>query len=156
MDIDENGDAAEKMETEDGLDTSSTDTNQLLIEAIQYGQQLNEEFKDDTRSEVRAALKEVFALIAYSDPFAVDGVAHLLDKRGRVTVAEELNSVILSKLILLCPHEVADESQLPSVSLGKSSRSALENLYGQTSVLLDYLRDDGGPGCFVDVQDARI
>ena len=38
------------------------------------------------------------------------------------------------------------------MSLGKSSRSALENLYGQTSVLLDYLREDGGSGAFVTVQ----
>ena len=40
----------------------------------------------------------------------------------------------------------------PKASLGRSSRSALENVYGQTSVLLDYLREGGGPGCFVSVQ----
>ncbi len=38
------------------------------------------------------------------------------------------------------------------MSLGKSSRSALENMYAQTVVLLEYLREDGGPGAFVDVQ----
>ena len=110
MDIDENGDAAEKMETEDGLDTSSEDAHQLLMEAIQYGQQLNDEFKDDTRSEVKGALKDVFALVAYPNPFAVEVAAHLLDKRGRATVAEELNSAILSKPMLPYSHAVPDES----------------------------------------------
>lgn len=38
------------------------------------------------------------------------------------------------------------------VSLGKSSRAALENLYAQTSVLLEDLRQDGGDGAFVTVQ----
>lgn len=41
---------------------------------------------------------------------------------------------------------------LPKVSLGKSSRAALENLYAQTSVLLEDLRQDGGDGAFVTVQ----
>lgn len=41
---------------------------------------------------------------------------------------------------------------LLSVSLGKSSRSALENLYAQTSVLLDDLRQEGGPGAFVNLR----
>lgn len=40
------------------------------------------------------------------------------------------------------------------VSLGKSSRAALENLYAQTSVLLEDLRQDGGDGAFVTVQSA--
>jgi hypothetical protein len=38
------------------------------------------------------------------------------------------------------------------VSLGKSSRAALENVYAQTSVLLEDLRKDGGDGAFVTVQ----
>lgn len=39
------------------------------------------------------------------------------------------------------------------MSLGKSSRAALETLYAQTSVLLDDLRQEGGDGCFVSVKD---
>jgi len=38
------------------------------------------------------------------------------------------------------------------VSLGKSSRAALENVYAQTVVLLEDLRQDGGDGAFVTVQ----
>lgn len=38
-------------------------------------------------------------------------------------------------------------------SLGKSSRAALENMYAQTSVLLDDLAETGGPGAFVTLQN---
>lgn len=42
---------------------------------------------------------------------------------------------------------------ISSVSLGKSSRAALENLYAQTSVLLDELRQDGSDAAFISIQD---
>lgn len=130
MDVDENG-FADQME-EDGLD-SQMDQDNLLVKTIQYGQELQAEYKDDPRREISKALSEVFSLLAYPNPLQVKEVAPLLDRKGRVAVAEELNSAILS-------------------SLGKSSRSALENLYGQTSVLLDYLREDGGPGSLITIQ----
>ncbi|KAI8966622.1 SPRY-domain-containing protein [Daldinia sp. FL1419] len=130
MDVDENG-FSDQME-EDGLDTQ-TDQEDWLVKAVQYGQSLQEEFRDDEKPETTKTLNEVFSLLAYPNPLQVKEVAPLLDRKGRVAVAEELNSAILS-------------------SLGKSSRSALENLYGQTSVLLDYLREDGGPGSFITIQ----
>jgi Ran-binding protein 9/10 len=37
-------------------------------------------------------------------------------------------------------------------SLGKSSRAALENVYAQTAVLLEDLRQDGGDGAFVTIE----
>jgi len=40
-----------------------------------------------------------------------------------------------------------------TVSLGKSSRAALETIYAQSSVLLDDLRQDGGEGAFASVSD---
>ncbi|KAL7623065.1 hypothetical protein AAE478_006744 [Parahypoxylon ruwenzoriense] len=130
MDVDENG-FSDQME-EDCLD-SEADQEDLLAKTIQYGQALQAEFKDDPRREVSKTLNEVFSLLAYPNPLQVKEIAPLLDRKGRVVVAEELNSAILS-------------------SLGKSSRSALENLYGQTSVLLDYLREEGGPGSLITVQ----
>ncbi|KAI1764467.1 SPRY-domain-containing protein [Hypoxylon sp. FL1150] len=130
MDVDENA-SSDKME-EDGLE-AQTEQDDLLAKTIEYGQKLQAEFKDDTRRRVKRTLSEVFSLLAYPNPLQVKEVAPLLDKKGRVAVAEELNSAILS-------------------SLGKSSRSALENLYGQTSVLLDYLREDGGPGSLISIQ----
>lgn len=98
MDVDENG-YSDQMETEDGLDPSTTmDQDNLLAETIQYGQELQAEFKDDSRREVNKTLGEVFALLAYPNPLEVKDIAHLLDRRGRVAVAEELNSAILCKL----------------------------------------------------------
>lgn len=37
------------------------------------------------------------------------------------------------------------------VSLGKSSASALENVYRQTVVLVNDLAEDGGPGALINV-----
>ncbi|KAI1129163.1 ran-binding protein [Nemania abortiva] len=130
MDVDEN-DLSDTME-DDSME-SQNNPGALLEETIAYGQALQAEFKNDTRQEVTKTLNEIFALLAYPNPLQVKEMAPLLDRKGRVAVAEELNSAILS-------------------SLGKSSRSALENLYGQTSVLLDYLREDGGPGSLVSIQ----
>ncbi|KAI1756380.1 ran-binding protein [Xylaria castorea] len=130
MDVDENG-LSDTME--DDLMEAQTEPGALLKETITYGQALQAEFKNDTRREVINALNDIFALLAYPNPLQVKEIAPLLDRKGRVAVAEELNSAILS-------------------SLGKSSRSALENLYGQTSVLLDYLREDGGSGALVSIQ----
>ncbi|KAI1290615.1 ran-binding protein [Xylaria venustula] len=130
MDVDEN-DLSDALE-DDGME-SQTDPGPLLKETIAYGQALQAEFRNDQMPEVDQALSDIFSLLAYPNPLQVKEVAPMLDRKGRVAVAEELNSAILS-------------------SLGKSSRSALENLYGQTSVLLDYLREDGGPGSLVSVQ----
>ncbi|RDL40364.1 Uncharacterized protein BP5553_00343 [Venustampulla echinocandica] len=123
----------------DRMDTEESSENQmqyqqLLQETLAYGKDLQAEFKDDPRREVSKALEEAFALIAYTDPLNAKEVSHLLDPKGRVAVAEELNSAILS-------------------SLGKSSSAALEQLYQQTSVLLEELREGGGHGAFVNIDD---
>ena len=38
-------------------------------------------------------------------------------------------------------------------SLGKSSSAAVEQLYQQTTVLLEDLQAEGGPGAFVNIDD---
>ncbi|PTB68692.1 SPRY-domain-containing protein [Trichoderma citrinoviride] len=101
---------------------------------LSYGQALQAEYAGDPRKEINKALNEIWALVAYKNPLKEPQVSHLLDGKGRVTVAEELNSAILS-------------------SLGKSSRAALETLYAQTSVLLEELRKDGGSGAFITLRD---
>ncbi|KAM7190718.1 hypothetical protein V8F20_009623 [Naviculisporaceae sp. PSN 640] len=116
-----------------GEDESYGTLSKLSQDALAYGIELRTEFAADPRREVSKHLDEIFALIAYPNPLKVKEVAHLLDRAGRGVVAEELNSAIL-------------------MSLGKSSRAALENLYAQTSVLLEDLRQDGGDGAFVTVQ----
>ncbi|KAF2100879.1 SPRY-domain-containing protein, partial [Rhizodiscina lignyota] len=111
--------------------TESKTYAELLQDMLKYGQELNQEFKDDPRREVKKALEETFALIAYAEPHA-GPLAGLLDESGRVPVAEELNGAIL-------------------VSLGKASSSGLERLVQQTEVLVEELSGDGGVGAFVNV-----
>ncbi|RFU34198.1 hypothetical protein B7463_g2112, partial [Scytalidium lignicola] len=123
----------DKMNTEE-IESDQVEYHNLLDDTLQYGQLLQAEFKDDPRREIKKALEDAFALMAYQDPLNAKGVAHLLDPSGRVAVAEELNSAILQ-------------------SLGKSSTAALEQLYQQTSVLLEDLRESGGPGAFVNIDD---
>lgn len=68
---------------------------ELLQEAMSYGQTLMREYRDEKR-EYRKMLEDIFSLIAYDDAKAsVHG--HLLERRGRMQVAEELNSAILGK-----------------------------------------------------------
>ncbi|KAG6358743.1 hypothetical protein INS49_012262 [Diaporthe citri] len=131
----------------------------LTQDALLYGQTLQAEYLGDERREVHAALNEIFGLMAYPNPLKEAKVAHLLDRKGRVAVAEELNSAILHK----CREEKTRKQQegkfkvfktdtLRLESLGKSSRAALENMYAQTSVLLDDLAETGGSGAFVTLQ----
>ena len=69
---------------------------ELLQEAMSYGQTLNREYRDEKR-EYRKTLDDIFSLIAYDDAKAsVHG--HLLETGGRVQVAEELNSAILGRI----------------------------------------------------------
>ncbi|TQN75296.1 Ran-binding protein 10 [Colletotrichum shisoi] len=136
MDLDTNGTengAWDQMDTEHSTE-APLDINELEIATLQYGQELHAEFKDDPRREVTKHLADIYALLAYANPLKEKDVVHLLDRKGRLAVAEELNSAIL-------------------LSLGKSSRAALEKIYAQTSVLLDDLRENGGPGAFVSLQD---
>jgi hypothetical protein len=152
MDVDDhsNQNNWDRMDTEEPFG-NQMEYQRLLSETLAYGQDLQAEFQNDPRREVSMALKDAFALIAYEDPLNAKEVSHLLDPSGRVTVAEELNSAILCKFNYQnpsCLHGLTD-----SVSLGKSSSAALEQLYQQTTVLLEDLREGGGPGAFVNIDD---
>lgn len=68
---------------------------ELEMSTLQYGQDLQREYATDTRKEIKATLKDIWSLLAYANPLAEPQVAHLLDRKGRQTVAEELNSAIL-------------------------------------------------------------
>ena len=72
-------------------------SNDYLTAALQYGQELQAEFGGDTRPAVKEKLREVFAIMAYVDP-RESIVGGLLDKRGRVSIAEGVNGAILGKL----------------------------------------------------------
>ncbi|KAJ5707961.1 SPla/RYanodine receptor SPRY [Penicillium malachiteum] len=121
----------------DGMDTEEPEAvsqfNQLLTDAVEYGQQLRIDYPSDENGGDKKMLDDIFSLVAYPDPKrSVHG--HYLDPEGRVAVAEELNSAIL-------------------VSLGKSSTAALERLYQQTEALVNELSEDGGAGAFINVRD---
>lgn len=86
---------------EDGMDIepdsgASMKHQELLSMTLAYGQELQSEFKDDPRGEVKQALRDMFGLLAYPDP-RQSSVAHLLAVEGRARVAEELNSAILGQ-----------------------------------------------------------
>lgn len=125
-------DGTDEMDTDDRPISGLAKYDILQQQAIEYGQELQSEFKDDPRREVKKALEDTFSLIAYEDA-RKSKMAWLMDKDGRAVVAEELNGAIL-------------------VSLGKSSAAALERLVQQTEVLVSDLAEDGGVGAFVNVR----
>lgn len=87
----------ERMDTESN--EREADYNTLVDQTIEYGKVLGAEFADDPRREVHESLKDSFALMAYEDPMNAKTLSHLLRQEARVSVAEELNSAILSKWI---------------------------------------------------------
>jgi hypothetical protein len=121
---------SEEMELDDGAEVQALEQKML-----EYGQALQEEYQNDERQEVVQALGDIYALLAYPNPLKEPAVSHMLDRKGRAAVAEEVNSAILS-------------------SAGRPSRAALEKLYAQTNMLLEELRQDGGDGAFASIQDA--
>lgn len=100
MELDDQGTPDTKDSQNGAPEYSSSTYDKLMGDAIAYGQVLSAEFKDDPRREVRKALDEAFALMAYQDPWMEMSVRHLLDEGGRAVVAEELNSAILG---MFCP-----------------------------------------------------
>lgn len=69
----------------------------LEQEMLHYGQTLGARYADDARPEFSKTLAEIWSLVAYSNPLKEPKVSHLLDRKGRVAVAEELNACILCK-----------------------------------------------------------
>jgi len=134
------GDVAMNNGLDDSMDSSSDHLkpsqakltqHSLLTEALNYGRELSVEFSSDPRPAVKQALNDTFALIAYTDA-RESVVGGLMEGKGRVEIAEEVNAAIL-------------------VSLGKPSSAALEKMCAQTEVMCDLLSQDGGAGAFVNV-----
>lgn len=90
-------------DSEDFGENTGVASGDLTQVALLYGQSLQAEYAGDERREVRTALEEIFSLMAYQNPLKESKVAHLLDRKGRVAVAEELNSAILRTLLLPPP-----------------------------------------------------
>ncbi|KAK9246291.1 CTLH/CRA C-terminal to lish motif domain-containing protein [Lipomyces tetrasporus] len=138
-DDDEMPDISKDDEDTDMLDSekpAKPNLADLLNEALRYGQNLHESYRNQTllssTTDVQKALNDIFALMAYPDPIN-SPVAYLLAEEGRAPVAEDLNSAIL-------------------VSQGKSSVAPLERLIQHTTMLMRELAEQGGQSAFVNVQ----
>jgi Ran-binding protein 9/10 len=136
--------------SEDSTGEVSFDTGKLLDETIQYGQELRGEFSNDPRREVKRDLENTLALIAYDNP-KESSLRELLEQKGRVPIAEELNGAILGEL----SGDLATDRELANISivaLGKSASAALERMVQQTEVMLQELGDTGGSGSFIHLR----
>ena len=83
-------------DVDDDLAAKQKKLQELTQSMIEYGMELKQEFANDPRREVKRALEDTFALIAYEN-VRESSLAPLLEVRGRVPVAEELNSAILGE-----------------------------------------------------------
>lgn len=112
MDLDLNGSHgwADNMDTDGG--DHRAELTKLETKMLKYGQSLQGEFAGDSRKEIGKALNEIWALVAYKNPLKEPQVSHLLEERGRVTVAEELNSAILCESkagpLFLLPKQISN------------------------------------------------
>ena len=79
---------------EDGTN-GQRDSRALATAAIAYGKSLQAQYMGSTDPEIVETLAEIFSLFAYENPLKQREVSHLLEQKGRVVVAEELNAVIL-------------------------------------------------------------
>lgn len=73
--------------------------DQLLSEAVKYGQELREEFGKDPRAVLQKQLQDIFAIVAYQN-VSVSPIGHLFDVRGRAEIAEEVNGAVLGEFII--------------------------------------------------------
>ena len=77
--------------------TTPAEAAQLsLANALEYGQQLQLDYKDDTRPEIAAYLKRTFSVVAYEDPLNFAGeVGRIAGQESRNLLAMEMNEAIL-------------------------------------------------------------
>lgn len=69
-----------------------------LQTALQYGQTLDTDYKNDTRAGVRAHLRRTFGVVAFDDPVAKGGeVAETAGQAARNALAAEVNQAILGE-----------------------------------------------------------
>jgi hypothetical protein len=105
-------------------DAGPSETRDGVASAIEYGQQLRQDYKDDNTPYVVDTLSTIFSLLAYEDPSVSRELAYLLDKDELLPLAEELNSAIL-------------------VSQGKPSVPSLQKLAQHATQIVWELSDQG-------------
>jgi hypothetical protein len=97
MDDEEDDDEDDEDEGDGGDEQAGAGQGVLSdLDLIVYGRELSEKFANNPRDEIRDELQAIVGLMAYPDP--KDGpLKELLEERGRVPIAEQLNSAILGK-----------------------------------------------------------
>ncbi|KAH6917149.1 ran-binding protein 10 [Coprinopsis sp. MPI-PUGE-AT-0042] len=105
-----------------------------LTEAINYGQAISDEYKNDSREEVQTLFKKTFGILAWDQPTqGGEVVAAFVSKETRITLANELNQAILK-------------------SQGRPAKPLLETLYRHTSACVTQLGLLGeGQAAFADM-----
>ena len=133
--------------------TPPTEAAQIsLANALAYGQQLELDYKDDTRPEIAAYLKRTFSVVAYEDPLSIGGeVGRIAGQESRDTLAMEMNEAILGMsrkgIHPFLPLIIENAAEV----LGKPTQPALEYVYRQTSACLVQLGLMGvGSAVFAD------
>jgi hypothetical protein len=77
--------------------TTAIQYEKALNTAITYGQTLQNDYKTDSRPEVKTIFKRTFGIVAYVDPMeAGDDVTEIVGQEARVKLANEMNQAILS------------------------------------------------------------
>ena len=105
-----------------------------LEQTIAYGQEMMREFAGDPRREVRRALEDTFALIAYQDA-RQSALAPLLQTSGRIPVADELNAAILGTWVVsVCYGTVVLTSDAGSLASEAGLNGAREDVPGRSCV----------------------
>uniref|UniRef100_A0A060T2J0 ARAD1C28996p n=1 Tax=Blastobotrys adeninivorans TaxID=409370 RepID=A0A060T2J0_BLAAD len=118
-----------------GTSSEAVDYDKAMQAVIQYGQEMQKDYKDDSRPIVQEMLTQVFSLLAYDDPSTVPSLAYLFAKDSLVPLAEELNSEILA-------------------SLGKPAVPSLQKLAQHATQLVWELSDQGiSSAHLINVQD---
>ena len=88
------------MQSDENVSNTTLAASDQFQRAIKYGQELTAEYKTHDSEEVSKALNDIFALFAYTNP-RNSSAAKLLENAGRLSVAEGLNSAILSNVIMM-------------------------------------------------------
>lgn len=90
-----------------------------LAEALDYGRQLQADYRADSRPDVQSLLKLTFSLVTYEDPRKAGGeVAELASQEARNRLSQEVNQAILGKCpILYMYHTVRGPPLLITMAL---------------------------------------
>ncbi|KIL70599.1 hypothetical protein M378DRAFT_183229 [Amanita muscaria Koide BX008] len=117
-----------------GRESTTASVEQALNNAIAYGQSLANDYKADTRPEVKQMFRRTFAIVAFDDPREAGGVvAEVVSPDARINLANELNQAILK-------------------SQGHPTRPALETLCRHTATCIKQLGLLGnGTAAFADM-----